>query len=98
MKYFDRDELIETAIISEQRDYNRTVSVEWLHGALAEGAYFPITLAMVHEHIAGKPVEPHMRLMIVINADGDQIVLDVDADIYNSLSSVDVDEQESRIA
>lgn len=93
IKYFDRDTLLDAASTAIERDYNRAVGVEWLSAKLDEDMVFPITFAMVHEHIAGKPAEPHMRTMIVINGEGSQIMLDVDMDVYNNLPHIEIDRE-----
>lgn len=91
IKFFDRDELIDAATTAVERGYNRAVSVSWLIDNLDDGMYYPVTFAMIHEHIAGQPAEPHMRTLVVINAEGERITLDVDMKVYRDLSVVDID-------
>jgi hypothetical protein len=40
---------------------------------------------MVHEHIAGVKVEPHIRAVIQLDAVGNKVTLDVDKDLFDGL-------------
>jgi hypothetical protein len=83
--------------------YNRSLQQE-LVDALPEDKLFPIMFTIIHEHIMGKSVEPHMRCMIAVPANAinestefgfktnsiDQVILDIEMGLFNLLPEVDL--------
>ena len=91
IKFFDKATLIDAAVIAEERGYNRQLDWKQLEAELDDDNVFPVTFSMLHEHAAGELVAPHVRAMIVVNSDGESVLLDVDMDVFNQLPEVEVD-------
>lgn len=90
VKYFDKNTLIDAAEISVERGYNRTVDPHWLENELDAEFVFPISFAMLHEHAQGVLVDPHMRVIAVLDGSGETVMLDVDMGIYMALPEVEL--------
>jgi hypothetical protein len=90
IKYFDKETLSKAVDVAIERDYNRCINPSAVN-ELPDGFVFPVAFSMVHEHAAGVAVDPHMRAMIVINGDGDTVLLDVDMGLYNSLPTTEIE-------
>jgi hypothetical protein len=97
-KYLDKEVLNNINHIS--RDvikYNRALPQNIID-ALPDDKFFPISWCMLHEHIAGKAVEPHMRCMIVVpalsgpeGAAGRQtLILDIEMGLFDLLPEVEL--------
>lgn len=89
-RVFDKATLIDAAEIAEQRGYNRQLDVEYLSKLLEDGFVYPVSMSLLHEHANGVKVDPHVRCMIVLSAEGNFVMLDVDMDIFNSLEVLEV--------
>lgn len=80
--------------------YNRATPQEIID-ALPEDKFFPIVFAMLHEHKAGKPTEPHMRCMFAVPVNmglpmihsRETILVDVEMGIYNMLPEIELPEE-----
>jgi hypothetical protein len=64
IKYCDKKllEIVNKRAI--KNNYNRAIAEKFIE-TLPTDVNFPITFCMVHEHAAGKPVDPHMRCRIM---------------------------------
>lgn len=94
MKYFTKPMLIAAALAGAKRGYNRQFDVQKLSKKLArqeDDTKFPVTFALPHEHIAGMLVEPHMRVQIVLNDQGETGLIDVDQETYNHLPEKEIE-------
>jgi hypothetical protein len=94
-KYIDKHNL--NLINHVSRDiikYNRSLPQE-LIDALPDDKCFPIVFTLVHEHIMGKAVEPHMRCMIVVpvGESRDRVLLDMEMGMYDLLPEVDLPDE-----
>lgn len=72
--------------------YNRCVYQEAID-ALPDDKFFPIVFAMVHEHKAGKPTEPHMRCIFAVPTDAQRLIIDVEMGVYDMLPEVELPEE-----
>jgi hypothetical protein len=74
--------------------YNRAVPDEVID-ALPDDKFYPISFAMVHEHRAGKPCEPHMRCIFLTpnrdTGDMQHLIIDVEMGLYDLLPSVNAE-------
>lgn len=98
-KYLDKEVLNNINHVS--RDvikYNRALPQNIID-ALPDDKLFPINWCMLHEHIAGKAVEPHMRCMILVpilsspdrNAGRYQtLILDMEMGLFDLLPEVEL--------
>ena len=83
--------------------YNRSLPQEVID-ALPEDKFFPIIWSMVHEHIAGAKVEPHMRCMIVVpekpNSDEsfDRVIVDVEMGLFDMLPEMEVPDRSEAVS
>lgn len=79
------------------RDYvkfNRSLQQEFIDSLPEEGC-FPIVFSMIHEHIMGKPVEPHVRCLIAVKTEHgiDRVALDMSTETYNLLPEISVSDE-----
>jgi len=89
-KFFDKTSLIDAAETAQERGYNRQLDPKLLGSELSDEHCFPVSFSMLHEHAAGELVAPHVRAMIVVNENGDSVLLDVDMGVFNALPEVEV--------
>ena len=91
VKYLDKELLVKINDISENiYHFNRTIPARVIN-ALPADKFFIVTFVMLHEHIAGKAVDPHMRCMIYTGPDSPhgQLILDIEATLYDLLPTVE---------
>lgn len=90
-KYLDKELLDKINFISRDvLHYNRSLPQSLVDKLPAERFYI-ITWAMVHEHIAGKPADPHMRCMIYGGPDvQNPLILDMEMGMYELLPDIEV--------
>ncbi|NDD52565.1 hypothetical protein EBZ39_01585 [bacterium] len=90
-KYLNKDMLDKINYISrEVMKYNRSLPQE-LIDSLPEDTHFGVTFAMLHEHIAGKPAEPHVRCIIYGGPDvPERMILDMAMDLYEMLPEIEI--------
>lgn len=95
-KYLDKHYLnLINHISRDVIKYNRSLPQEIID-ALPDDKFFPIVFTLVHEHIMGKAVEPHMRCMIAVPSAGssmDKLLLDMEMGLFNMLPEVDLPEK-----
>lgn len=89
-RYFTKDALIEAAKAGNERGYNRQLDPKALQEGVKFTDFLPVTFDMLHEHINGEKVEPHMRVMVMVDADveadtDETVVLDISMERYNDL-------------
>lgn len=90
-KFFTLDELVKANNIAKKRNYNRQLIDDFEKEILSEytrDVVFPITFTMLHEHAQGYKVDPHVRCMIGVP--GGTAFIDCDIDIFNNLSTTEV--------
>lgn len=98
-KYMNKDILSKINHISDTIfHYNRTIRQEAVD-ALPDDTLFPIVFDMLHEHRAGEPFEPHVRVMLAVPKPGeerglsDRMMLDMHMDLYSALPEVEVPDE-----
>lgn len=75
--------------------YNRSLP-QALIDALPEERFYVITWSMLHEHIAGKQADPHVRCMIYGGPDvPNPLILDMEMGLYDMLPEYEVREKEN---
>jgi hypothetical protein len=88
---FNKEQLKQANDWAISMNYNRALEPEPLNEYLKtvdENTLFPVVFTMLHEHAAGKQVDPHMRCKVVLNAKGGTAFIDTDLDLYNNLEIV----------
>jgi hypothetical protein len=74
-------------------NYNRAVVQEFIDD-LPDDMNFPVTLQLVHEHAAGKPVEPHMRCRIMtgqsLTGPFTSVFVDIEMGMFEMLPEADI--------
>lgn len=93
-KYLDKEVLIKINDISERiYHFNRTIP-QHVIDALPADKFFIVTFVMLHEHIAGKAVEPHVRCMIYTGPDSlhGRLILDMETALYDLLPERQLEE------
>jgi hypothetical protein len=97
-KYLDKDILNKINYTSRDiMKFNRALPQEVID-ALPADKFFPIIWSMIHEHIAGRAVEPHMRCMIVVPSETgsegqtgrERLLLDMEMGMYDLLPEVEL--------
>jgi hypothetical protein len=91
-KYFTQAQLIRAAKIAEERGYNRQISITMLKRHTSRTTLFPVSFSMLHEHAGGALVDPHVRCIVCIN-ERVTMLLDCDLELFNSLDSVDLQQE-----
>lgn len=72
--------------------YNRTIPQDVID-ALDPEKFVIITFTMLHEHIAAKPADPHVRCMMQQEANQPYpMILDVPMELYDALPSHTIEE------
>jgi len=89
-KYLDKEFLDRINYLSRDvMKYNRSLPQELIDRLPAERFYI-ITFSMLHEHIAGKPAEPHVRCLIYGGSDvPNPMILDMEMGLYDMLPEVE---------
>lgn len=99
VKYLNKDQLDKVNKRAIAKNYNRAVQQEFIDG-LPDDLNFPITLTLVHEHAAGKPVEPHMRCRIMTGqalfGPFHDIYVDIDMGMYEMLPEREIPDPPKR--
>jgi hypothetical protein len=93
IKYFTKDQLVEAAKAGQKRGYNRQLDDEALEQNLPAEDIYPVSFSMVHEHIAGEQVEPHIRAMVIIDDKGAPVILDLATETFDALAEAEVPEE-----
>jgi hypothetical protein len=101
-KYLDKKYLRQINHISNDvLKYNRTLP-DSVIDALPDDKFFPIVFTMLHEHKAGKPCDPHVRCIIAVPKNEalqmTQLILDMDAALFDVLPEVDLPDNEEQTA
>lgn len=91
--YFTGTQLKAAARDGIKRGFNRQLDPVFVRD-LDPDLNYPITYSMLHEHIAGKLVEPHMRVMVVWNERGDTVTFDVELGAYLALDKNEFTDRE----
>ena len=92
-KYLNKDLLnkinhISTTIFK----YNRTIPQSVID-ALDPDNFIVVTFNMLHEHIAGKPADPHMRCILYAGPDAPEpLILDMEMGLYDMLPTYTAEE------
>jgi hypothetical protein len=87
IKYVDKNLLDKINHVSDKlMHYNRTIPQEIID-ALPADKFFVVIPLLVHEHIAGKRADPHMRCRIYTGPDeeerrGQMLLLDIEMGMY----------------
>lgn len=99
VKYIDKDLLAKINHVSHTiYKYNRTIIPEAID-ALPDDKLFPVVFTMLHEHKAGEPCEPHVRVMFAVPTPGndtglmDRMLLDMDTAFFDMLPEVEVPDE-----
>jgi hypothetical protein len=93
VKYLNKEMLQQINRVSERIGYNRTIP-ETVIDSLSDDRFFVVMPLMVHEHIMGKPAEPHMRCRIYAGAEQPWLILDVNMAIYELIPEHEVEDNE----
>jgi hypothetical protein len=92
-KYFTKELLRKVNNRAIANNYNRAVEPEFIE-QLPDDLHFPVTLTLLHEHAAGKPVAPHMRCRIMtgqsITGPFNYVFVDVEMGMYEMLPDAEV--------
>ena len=96
IRVFPKEGLLLAAKISIERGYDRGLpdeeALKKFTKEIEGGALdvFPVSFSMVHEHINGEAVDPHIRA-VVITKDAETFTLDVDMELFNILPELDTE-------
>jgi len=96
VKVFTKADLFKAAKMGAAKGFNRSVgSLKEFKNFVdeTEAALFPVTFSMMHEHIAGKKVAPHVRAVISFGEFG-TVTLDVMNSLFDRLAVFDTEKKE----
>ncbi len=88
-KYFTKPLLQEAARNAEKWNFNRQLDLDAVN-RLSDNGKFPVTMTLPHHHRHGEPAEPHMRAMVVMDAQGVIAVVDMPLDFWDRLPETTV--------
>lgn len=88
IKYFTKPLLLKAVKLGNKRNYNRQLNAGAI-AKLGDSTLFPVVFSMLHEHIAGKLADPHIRAMVMVS-EVERVMLDVDLNLFNSLPVAEV--------
>lgn len=93
-KIFDKATLKLANKIAIRRGYNRAIVEEHID-AQPENSFWAVTFQMLHEHAAGKAVDPHVRCMIrqLFVDNPPTLFIDTDMAIFDDLREISVEEK-----
>lgn len=92
-RVFDKTLLRMANKIAIKRGYNRAIVEEYIEKQPSD-AIWVVTLSLLHEHAAGKAVDPHVRCMIrqLFTEDAPTLFVDTDMELFERLPTVNVPE------
>jgi hypothetical protein len=95
-KYLDKEFLNRINYLSrEVMKYNRSLPQEFVD-SLPDDRFYIITFTLLHEHIAGKPADPHVRCLIYGGQDlPNPMILDMEMGLYEMLPEVEAKEKDA---
>jgi hypothetical protein len=100
-RYLDKDILNKINHLSTHIfKFNRTLPQDVID-ALPDDKLFPIVFEMIHEHRAGKPAKPHMRIMVSVPAADTamtQLLIDVPMPVYDVLPEIEIEDTPEPVA
>lgn len=78
--------------IAIRRGYNRAIVEDYI-AKMPEETKWAVTFYMLHEHAAGKPVDPHVRCMIqqLFVDDSPTLFVDTDMTVFEMLPKYTID-------
>jgi hypothetical protein len=93
MKYqlASTDMFLAMALNAERRGYNRQLNVSKLNKVIDPDGTHVCKFSMLHEHIAGRKVDPHIRSIWMVklknkpSTEPFECALDIDLDVFNTL-------------
>jgi len=90
IKYFTRDLLLTATLEGNARNYNRQLNPAMVKN-LDEETLFPVPFHMLHEHIDGEVVDPHVRACVMLDPET-KVLLDIDLKRFSKLPELEVPE------
>lgn len=97
IKVLDTETLTVLAKLGQKLGYNRQLDVDELPLPLDPEGWHIVNFALPHDHIAGKPVKRHMRLVMMVKlknvAKPAQFHMDVPMEQYDLLPYYDSDDK-----
>lgn len=94
VKYLNKELLEKINHISETIfKYNRTIP-QSIIDKLDPELLIVVSFSMLHEHIAGKPADPHMRCVLYAGPDApNPLILDMEMGLYDMLPTYTAEEK-----
>ena len=90
IEYFTKALLRQASKEAKEIGYNRQLNDEYI--AELEDINYPVTFSMIHEHIAGKPVDPHVRCLVRLHTGTLQV--DVSMAFFENLPTKTVEQRD----
>lgn len=89
IRYMNREQFLKVAAEGDKLDFNRQIA-PWVLGKLPMNGRFKVVALLVHEHIGGKRVAPHMRTAVgfrMTNGERGAAFIDMTMETFSSLST-----------
>jgi hypothetical protein len=98
-KVFDKAALQLANKIAIKRGYNRAIVEDYIAGR-PDNSHWVVTFHMLHEHAAGKPVDPHVRCMIqqLFVENPPTLFVDTDMSLFELLPEISTENEEGKPA
>ena len=84
IEYFTKALLLRASREAQEIGYNRQLNEDAL-AELEENTCYPVTFSMLHEHIAGKLVEPHVRCLVRVSNEREPLQIDMSMAFFENL-------------
>ena len=89
VEYFTKALLLLASKEAKEVGYNRQLDDELIAGL--EAIYYPVVFTMMHEHIAGKLVDPHVRCLVRVSNEVSPLQVDCSMAFFENLPTKTVE-------
>lgn len=87
IRFFTKKMLTKMNAVAVKRGYNRAFKDAFV-SSLPDSLKFPVISHFVHSHKKGVSCEPHVRVLIAFDGDGEMDCLDCDWKLFYNLPTV----------
>lgn len=94
IKYVNKELLRRINNVSTHFGYNRTLP-DKIIDQLPDDKFYVVIPLLVHEHIAGKPADPHMRCRIYAGEMHPWLILDIEMVMYEFIPEHELETPEN---
>lgn len=89
VRYMNREQFLKVAAEGDKIGFNRQIA-PWVLGKLPANGKFKVSPVLIHEHVAGAKVKPHMRTIVQFKLFSGEIgsaFIDMKMETFDGLST-----------